>query len=37
MEVLTLRAMTDEEARTLGELARSRTTEARLRNRARTC
>jgi transposase len=29
--------MTDEEARTLGELARSRTTEARLRDRARMC
>ena len=36
-EVLTLRALTDEEARTLRELARSRTTEARLRDRARMC
>ncbi len=35
--VVTLRAMTDEEARTLRELARSRTTEARLRDRARMC
>lgn len=37
VEVLTLRAMTDEEARLLRELARSRTTEARLRDRARMC
>jgi transposase len=36
-EVLTLRAMSDEEARTLRELAHSRTTEARLRDRARMC
>jgi transposase len=37
VEILTLRAMTAEEARTLRELARSRTTEARLRDRARMC
>ena len=37
VESLTLRAMTGEEARTLRELARSRTTEARLRDRARMC
>jgi transposase len=37
VEILTLRAMTDEEARALRELARSRTTEARLRDRARMC
>ncbi len=37
MEYLTLRVMTDEEARTLRELAHSRTTEARLRDRARIC
>ncbi len=37
VEILTLRAMTGEEARTLRELARSRTTEARLRDRARMC
>ncbi len=37
VEVLTLRAMTDVEARLLRELARSRTTEARLRDRARMC
>jgi transposase len=36
-EILTLRAMSDEEARTLRDLARSRTTEARLRDRARMC
>ena len=36
-EILTLRAMTEEEARTLRDLARSRTTEARLRDRARMC
>lgn len=36
-EVLTLRAMTDGEARTLRDLARSRTAEARLRDRARMC
>jgi transposase len=36
-EILTLRAMTAEETRTLRELARSRTTEARLRDRARMC
>ena len=36
-EVLTLRAMTDEETRPLRELARSRTAEARLRDRARMC
>lgn len=37
VEILTLRAMTGEEARTLRELAHSRTTEARLRDRARMC
>ena len=37
MEILSLRAMSEEEARTLRELARSRTTEARLRDRARIC
>jgi transposase len=37
VEILTLRAMSDEEALTLRELARSRTTEARLRDRARMC
>jgi transposase len=37
VEVLTLRAMTEEEARTLRALAHSRTTEARLRDRARMC
>ena len=37
MEVLTLRAMSDAEARTLRVLAHSRTTEARLRDRARMC
>ena len=37
VEILTLRAMTGEEARTLRELARGRTTEARLRDRARMC
>ena len=37
MEVLTLRAMTDAEAHTLRTLAHSRTTEARLRDRARMC
>lgn len=36
-EILTLRTMTDEEAEALRELARSRTTEARLRDRARMC
>ena len=36
-EILTLRAMTAEEARTLRELARSRTAEAGLRDRARMC
>jgi transposase len=36
-EILTLRAMTEEEARTLRDLAHSRTTEARLRDRARMC
>ena len=35
IEVLTLRAMTEEEARTLRALAHSRTTEARLRDRRR--
>ena len=35
--VLTLRAMTDEETRTLRALARSRTAEARRRDRARMC
>ena len=37
VEILTLRAMTGEEARTLRELAHSRTAEARLRDRARMC
>jgi transposase len=37
VEVLTLREMTEEEARTLRALAHSRTTEARLRDRARMC
>jgi transposase len=37
VEILTLRAMTGAEARTLRELAHSRTTEARLRDRARMC
>jgi transposase len=37
IEVLTLRAMSEEEARTLRALAHSRTTEARLRDRARMC
>lgn len=37
VEVLTLRAMTVEEVRTLRALAHSRTTEARLRDRARMC
>lgn len=37
IEVLTLREMTEEEARTLRALAHSRTTEARLRDRARMC
>ena len=37
VEIVTLRAMTDEEARTLRALAHSRTTEARLRDRARMC
>jgi transposase len=36
-ESLTLRALTETEARTLRELARSRTAEARLRDRARMC
>ena len=36
-EILTLRAMSDEEAQALRELARSRTAEARLRDRARMC
>ena len=36
-EILTLRAMTDDEARTLRALAHSRNTEARLRVRARMC
>lgn len=37
IEVLTLREMTEEEARTVRALASSRTTEARLRDRARMC
>ncbi len=37
MEFLTLRVMTDEEEQALRELAHSRTTEARLRDRARIC
>ena len=37
VEVLTLRAMTAEEAQLVRDLARSRTTEARLRDRARMC
>lgn len=36
-EIVTLRAMTDEETSSLRELARSRTTEVRLRDRARIC
>ena len=37
VEILTLREMTEEEGRTLRALAHSRTTEARLRDRARMC
>jgi transposase len=37
VEILTLRAMTQDEARTLRAWAHSRTTEARLRDRARMC
>src|SRR4051794_12217141 len=37
VEILTRREMTEEEARALRALAHSRTTEARLRDRARRC
>ena len=37
IEILTLRELTEDEARTLRALAHSRTTEARLRDRARMC